>query len=106
MLSGTNSQEDTAHFNDRKYKITIDNDLKQLYREVELPRDMLDIEKELKKCGEKPLTDTVKRRAAAQKMDGAASKSKTRKKKRGLRSNSRVTNFHLPELFKNLQYDL
>nr|TKV97911.1 hypothetical protein SEVIR_9G525400v2 [Setaria viridis] len=93
--------EDTAHFNDRRFRITIDNDLKQLYREIELPRDMLDIEKELKKGGEKPLTDTVNRRALAQ-IHGAASKSKARKKQRGITSKTRITNYHLPELFKNL----
>ncbi|RCV46300.1 hypothetical protein SETIT_9G520600v2 [Setaria italica] len=100
-LSGTNSQEDTAHFHDRRFRITIDNDLKQLYREIELPRDMLDIEKELKKSGEKPLTDTVNRRALAQ-IHGAASKSKARKKQRGITTKTRITNYHLPELFKNL----
>lgn len=62
---------------------------------------MLDIEKELKKGGEKPLTDTVNRRALAQ-IHGAASKSKARKKQRGITSKTRITNYHLPELFKNL----
>ncbi|CAL4912856.1 unnamed protein product [Urochloa decumbens] len=101
-LSGSNSQEDTAYFNgEPRFRITIDNDLKKLYREIELPRDMLDIEKELKKSGEKPLTDTAERRALAQ-MHGAASKSKARKKQRGIRKNARLTNHYLPELFENM----
>ncbi|CAN6302095.1 unnamed protein product [Urochloa humidicola] len=101
-LSGTNSQEDTAYFNgEPRVRLTIDNELKKLYREIELPRDMLDIEKELKKSGEKPLTDTAKRRALAQK-HGAASKSKSRKKQRGITKNTRLTNHYLPELFENM----
>ncbi|CAN6296325.1 unnamed protein product [Urochloa humidicola] len=101
-LSGTNPQEDTAYFNgEPRVRLTIDNDLKKLYREIELPRDMLDIEKELKKSGEKPLTDTAKRRALAQK-HGTASKSKSRKKQRGITKNTRLTNHYLPELFENL----
>ncbi|OEL26150.1 hypothetical protein BAE44_0012829 [Dichanthelium oligosanthes] len=101
-LSGTHSQEDTAHRNEPpRWRITVDNDLKQLYREVELPRDMLDIEKELKKIGEKPLTDTAKRRALAE-ISGAASKSKARKKQRGITSKAKLTNRHLPELFEDL----
>ena len=81
----------------------MDSDLKQLFRGTELPRDMLDIEKELKKIGEKPLTDTAKRRALAE-ISGAASKSKSkaRKKQRGITSRTRLTNRHLPELFENL----
>ena len=43
----------------------MDSDLKQLFRGTELPRDMLDIEKELKKIGEKPLTDTAREAARA-----------------------------------------
>jgi len=102
-LSGTNSQEDTAHFNDPRFRITVDSDLNQLFRGTELPRDMLDIEQELKKIGETPLTDTAKRRALAE-ISGAASKSKSkaRKKQRGITSRIRLTNRHLPELFENL----
>jgi transcription initiation factor TFIIE subunit beta len=51
----------------------VDIDLKQLFWGIELPRDMLDIEKELKKIGEKPSTDTAKRRALAE-ISGAASR--------------------------------
>ena len=70
-LSSANSQGDMAYFNDPKFKITVDNDLKELFQKTELPRDMLDIEKELKKSGEKPMTNTTKRRALAQILDAA-----------------------------------
>lgn len=100
-LSGTNSQEDTVYFNEPQYWITVDNDLKELYRKVDLPRDMLDIEKELKKIGEKPWTDTAKRTALAQ-IHGAASKAKARKKQRGTRRIKKLTNHHLPELFEQM----
>ncbi|KAF8718198.1 hypothetical protein HU200_025689 [Digitaria exilis] len=100
-LTGTNSQEDTVYFNEPQYWITVDNDLKELYRKVDLPRDMLDIEKELKKIGEKPWTDTAKRTALAQ-IHGAASKAKARKKQRGTRRIKKLTNHHLPELFEQM----
>ncbi|XP_066357468.1 uncharacterized protein [Miscanthus floridulus] len=101
-LSSANSQGDMAYFNDPKYKITVDNDLKELFQKTELPRDMLDIEKELKKSGEKPMTNTTKRRALAQILD-AAPKTKpkgSKKKQRRLTGKSKgITNIHMPELF-------
>ncbi|KAJ1298563.1 hypothetical protein BS78_01G462900 [Paspalum vaginatum] len=99
-LSGTDSQEDMVYFNDPRWRITVDDDLKQQFRDIELPRDMLDIEKELKKSGEKPFTDTAKRRALAQMTGAVAPKAKGKKKQRRLTSRSRgITNHHLPELF-------
>ncbi|GJN08910.1 hypothetical protein PR202_ga26870 [Eleusine coracana subsp. coracana] len=59
-LSGTDSQEGVVYYNDSRSKIMLDKDLKDLYKKVQLPRDMLDIEKELHKAGEKALTDTAK----------------------------------------------
>lgn len=92
-----------AYFNDPKYKITVDNDLKELYKKTEFPRDMLDIEKELKKSGEKPMTNTAKRRALAQILDAAPKhKGIKKKRERHLTSKSRgITNVHVPELFDN-----
>lgn len=99
-LSSTDSQEDMAYFNDPRYKITVDNDLKDLFRKTELPRDMLDIEKELKKSGEKPVTNTTKRRALAQIAAPKPKKSNGSKKQRRLTGKSRgITNIHMPELF-------
>ncbi|KAL6660205.1 hypothetical protein ACP70R_002327 [Stipagrostis hirtigluma subsp. patula] len=100
-LSCTDSQEGIMYPNDPRSKCRFDDDLKQLYREIELPRDMLDIEKELRKIGEKPATDTAKRRAAAQIL-GAPPKPKSKKKQRGITSRTKLTNSHLPELFQNL----
>uniref|UniRef100_A0A0A9AH11 Uncharacterized protein n=1 Tax=Arundo donax TaxID=35708 RepID=A0A0A9AH11_ARUDO len=88
--------------NDPRSKIKVDHDLKQLYREIELPRDMLDIEKELRKIGEPPATNTAKRRAWAQ-IHGAPPKPKAKKKQRGISRRTKLTNCHLPELFENMK---
>ncbi|KAK6947752.1 TFA2, Winged helix domain 2 [Dillenia turbinata] len=99
LLSNFDSQEDIAYPNDPKVKIKVDDDLKQLFREIELPRDMIDIEKDLQKNGMKPATNTAKRRAAAQ-VQGVPSKPKTKKKKHGISKRTKLTNAHLPELFQ------
>jgi transcription initiation factor TFIIE subunit beta len=95
------SQEDMVYPNDPKAKIKIDDDLKELFRGIELPRDMVDIEKELQKNGMKPMTDTTKRRAAAQ-IHGVKPKAKPKKKQRGMTKRTKLTNAHLPELFQHL----
>lgn len=87
--------------NDPKSKIKVDDDLKQLFREIDLPRDMVDVEKELQKNGFKPMTNTAKRRAAAQ-IDGVKPKPKAKKKQKEITKRTKLTNAHLPELFKNL----
>uniref|UniRef100_A0ACD5TV57 Uncharacterized protein n=3 Tax=Avena sativa TaxID=4498 RepID=A0ACD5TV57_AVESA len=97
-LSSMDSQEDIAYPNDPKSKIKLDADLKQLYREIELPRDMIDIEKELLKNGHKPATDTTKRRAAAQ-INGQPKKPKAKKKQKEITKRTKLTNAHMPELF-------
>ncbi|KAI6702153.1 hypothetical protein NL676_011289 [Syzygium grande] len=66
LLSNFDSQEDIAYPNDPKVPIKVDDDLKQLFRSIELPRDMIDIEKDLQKNGMKPSTNTTQRRLAAQ----------------------------------------
>jgi transcription initiation factor TFIIE subunit beta len=95
------SQEDIVYPNDPKSKIKVDDDLKQLFREIDLPRDMVDVEKELQKNGFKPMTNTAKRRAAAQ-IDGVKPKPKAKKKQKEITKRTKLTNAHLPELFKNL----
>lgn len=82
-------------------KIKVDDELKQLFRGIELPRDMLDIEKELQKNGMRPATNTAKRRAAQQ-VQGVSSKPKQKKKKHEINKRTKLTNVHLPELFQNL----
>ncbi|OIT00849.1 PREDICTED: uncharacterized protein LOC109229270 [Nicotiana attenuata] len=99
LLSNFDSQEDIAFPNDPRVPIKVDDDLKQLFRGIELPRDMLDIEKDLQKNGMKPATNTAKRRAMAQ-VHGIVQKPKTKKKKHEISKRTKLTNAHLPELFK------
>lgn len=100
-MSNFDSQEDIAYPNDPRVPIKVDDDLKQLFREIELPRDMLDIEKDLAKTGMKPATNTAQRRAAAQ-VQGISTKAKPKKKKHEISKRTKLTNAHLPELFQNL----
>ncbi|XP_031099081.1 uncharacterized protein LOC116025604 [Ipomoea triloba] len=103
LLSNFDSQEDIAYPNDPKVRTNkVDEDIKQLFLEIELPRDMLDIEKDLLKNGMKPATNTAKRRAMAQ-VHGMANKPKTKKKKHEISKRTKLTNAHLPELFANLK---
>ncbi|CAL9152603.1 unnamed protein product [Musa hybrid cultivar] len=99
LLSNMDSQEDIVYTNDPKVMIKVDDDIKQHFREMELPRDMVDIEKELQKNGMKPATNTAKRRVMAQ-FHGITSKPKP-KKKREITKRTKLTNAHLPELFQN-----
>ncbi|XP_057421701.1 uncharacterized protein LOC130715599 [Lotus japonicus] len=102
LLSNFDSHdEDIAYPNDPKVHIKVDDDLKQLFRSIELPQDMIDIEKDLQKNGMKPATNTAKRRSAAE-IQGIPSKSKPKKKKREISKRTKLTNTHLPELFQNL----
>ncbi|KAM6567145.1 hypothetical protein CsatA_026273 [Cannabis sativa] len=102
LLSNLDSQEDIAYPNDPRVPIKVDDDLKLLFRGIELPRDMLDIEKDLQKNGMKPATNTAKRRAQAQ-VQGVTPKNKTKKKKHEISKRTKLTNAHLPELFQNLK---
>ncbi|KAL9328690.1 hypothetical protein ACSQ67_003693 [Phaseolus vulgaris] len=101
LLSNFDSQEDIAYPNDPKVPMKVDDDLKQLFRGIELPRDMIDIERDLQKNGMKPATNTAKRRSAAQ-MEGISTKPKPKKKKNEITKRTKLTNAHLPELFQNL----
>ncbi|KAG8374897.1 hypothetical protein BUALT_Bualt10G0043400 [Buddleja alternifolia] len=101
LLSNFDSQEDIAYPNDPRAVIKVDDDLKHLFRGIELPRDMLDIERDLQKNGMKPATNTAKRRAMAQ-VHGIPPKPKSKKKKNEISKRTKLTNAHLPELFQNL----
>ncbi|KAM2778558.1 hypothetical protein COP1_013931 [Malus domestica] len=70
------------------------------FRAIELPHDMIEIEKELQKNGMKPATDTAKRRALAE-TQGIPNKSSKPKAKK-TRKRTKITNLHLPELFQDL----
>eukprot|EP01018_Ginkgo_biloba_P028755 Gb_04966 [translate_table: standard] len=99
LLSNYDSQEDIVYPNDPRVKIKVDDDVKQLFREIELPKDMVDIEKDLQKNGMKPATNTAKRKAAAQ-VQGAQSKQKPKKKREFINKRTKLTNVHVPEIFK------
>ncbi|CAL9084961.1 unnamed protein product [Musa textilis] len=99
LMSNMDSQEHIVYPNDPKVMIKVDDDLKQHFREIELPRDMVDIEKDLQKNGMKPATNTAKRRVLAL-FHGITSKPKP-KKKRQITKRTKLTNAHLPELFQS-----
>ena len=102
LLSNLDSQEDTVYPNDpRVGVIKVDEDLKLLFRGIELPRDMVDIERELQKNGMRPATNTARRRAMAQ-VHGIPPPMLKPKKKREISKRTKLTNAHLPELFRNL----
>jgi transcription initiation factor TFIIE subunit beta len=97
LLSG---EQDIVFPNDPKSRVELDTELKKLFYEIKLPKDMLDIEKDLRRNGEKPVTDTAKRRAAAEIFGKPSKHKKARKKQRGLTSRTRITNVHLPGLLE------
>ncbi|KAK2631093.1 hypothetical protein EUGRSUZ_L03418 [Eucalyptus grandis] len=94
--------QDIAYPNDPKVPIKVDDDLKQLFRSIELPRDMIDIENDLQKSTMKASTNTMQRRLAAQ-IHGISQKPKLKKKKHEISKRTKLTNVHLPELFENLR---
>nr|XP_043620623.1 general transcription factor IIE subunit 2 [Erigeron canadensis]XP_043620624.1 general transcription factor IIE subunit 2 [Erigeron canadensis] len=102
LLSNFDSQEDIAYPNDPRVPIKVDDELKQLFRAIELPRDMLDIERDLQKNGMKPATNTAKRRVMAQNGNISHQPKQKKKKKTEISKRTKLTNAHLPELFKNL----
>lgn len=79
----------------------IDDDLKQLIRGIEMPREFMDVERELQKAGMKPATNSARREAMAGVPRSQISK--PQKKKRRESKRTKYTNAHLPELFKNIQ---
>ena len=102
LLSCFDTKEDIAYPNDPKVSIKVDDELKQLFCASELPRDMIDVENYLQKNGNKPVTNTAKRRAISQVHD-IPFKPKTKKRKqRGITKKTKLTNAHLPELFQIL----
>ncbi|KAK9994983.1 hypothetical protein SO802_024686 [Lithocarpus litseifolius] len=101
LLSNFDSQEDIAYPNDPRVPIKVDDDLKQLFLGIELPRDMIDIERDLQKNGMKPATNTAQRRASTE-VQGMSSKPKPKKKKHEITKRTKLTNAHLPELFRHL----
>lgn len=74
----------------------VEEDLKQLIRGIELPREFMDVERELQKAGMKPATNSARREAMA----GVPRSQipKPQKKKRRESKRTKYTNAHLPEL--------
>ncbi|XP_037410761.1 uncharacterized protein LOC119274206 [Triticum dicoccoides] len=83
---------------DPRARMEVDAELKKLFHDIKLPREMIDIEKELRKNGERSATDTVKRRAAEQLHGRHPKPKKAKKKSRGITSRTKLTNVHLPWL--------
>ncbi|KAJ4815466.1 Transcription initiation factor IIE subunit beta [Rhynchospora pubera] len=100
LLSNMDSQEDIVYPNDPKALLKTDDDVKQLFRGTDLPRDFVDLEKELVKMGMKPATKTAERRAAAQVLGVPLSKPKPKKRSEKFNRRSKLTNAHMPELFQ------
>ncbi|KAF9602606.1 hypothetical protein IFM89_030212 [Coptis chinensis] len=102
-LLNLDSQSGIVYPDDPKVQIAVDDDLMLLFQGIELPRDMIDIEKDLQKNGMRPATNTARRRAIGE-VHGIASKPKPKpkKKKQGLSKRTKLTNAHLPELFQIL----
>ncbi|ESQ55330.1 hypothetical protein EUTSA_v10026795mg [Eutrema salsugineum] len=101
----SNSQEEIAYPNDFKCDIKVDDEFKAMFRDMEVPDDFLEVEKELRKNGFKPATDTAARRAAEEKHGVLMTKlkDKKKKKKQEISKRTKLTNEHLvldhPELF-------
>ncbi|PRQ33734.1 putative transcription factor TFIIE beta subunit, DNA-binding domain-containing protein [Rosa chinensis] len=103
LLSSFNAQEDIAYPNDPKLpRIKVDDALKKCFRKIELPSNMVDIEKYLEKNGMKPATDSARRSVMVQSLVGSSNcKEKKKKKKPEISKRTKLTNAHLPELFEN-----
>ncbi|GJZ75936.1 general transcription factor IIE subunit 2-like protein, partial [Tanacetum coccineum] len=79
----------------------VDDGLKQLYHETDLPRGMLDVERELRKIGMKPATNMAKRNKMAENCH-ILSKTKPKEKKKVICKRAKLTNSHLEDLLRAL----
>ncbi|KAH7656539.1 Transcription initiation factor IIE beta subunit protein, partial [Dioscorea alata] len=100
ILTNMDSKEDIAYPNNLKVMMTVDDDLKQMFRGIELPKDMVDIEKELQMAGMKPATNSTQRCATAQVL--SKNTQPKPRKRRQLNRRTKLTNVHLPELFQDI----
>lgn len=101
LLMNSDSQEDIVYPNDPKVQIKVDDDIKELIRSIEKPREFVDVERELQKAGMKPATNTARRKAVSG-LQGSQQKKPKPKKHRDFKR-TKLTNAHLPELFQTLQ---
>ncbi|KAI5063757.1 hypothetical protein GOP47_0022304 [Adiantum capillus-veneris] len=101
LILNNDSQQDVVYPNDPKVQIKVDDDVKQLIRSIETPREFVDVERELQKAGMKPATNTARRKAVAS-VQGLQPKKPKVKKQRNITKRTKLTNAHMPELFQNL----
>eukprot|EP00250_Pteridium_aquilinum_P018276 c24017_g1_i1 orf=491-1348(-) len=101
LILNNDSQQDVVYPNDPKVQIKVDDDVKQLIRSIEKPREFMDVERELQKAGMKPATNTARRKAVAG-VQGVQPKKPKAKKQRNITKRTKLTNAHMPELFQNL----
>eukprot|EP00897_Mesotaenium_endlicherianum_P009583 jgi/Mesen1/8653/ME000502S08009 len=101
VLENRESKDVILYPNDPKVVIHVDDDVKQLFLGVELPREFTDLEKTLEKAGMTPTTNIIRRRLQA----GLShvQKPSQKQKKRRESKRTKYTNSHLPELFQNIQ---
>ncbi|CAH1448336.1 unnamed protein product [Lactuca virosa] len=102
LLSNPDSKEDIAYSNDPQVPFKVDDELKHLFRGIELPHDILEIELDLQKNGMKPATNAANRRVMAQNGNICNKPKQKKKKKVEINKCTKLTNTHLPELFRNL----
>lgn len=81
----------------------MDDELKDLFKSIELPSDMLDIERDLQKNGMKPATNTAVRKLMDQNVSTLNRPEQKKKNKSWkISKKTKVTNAHLPELIEKL----
>ncbi|CAI9292606.1 unnamed protein product [Lactuca saligna] len=102
LLSNPDLKEDIAYPNDPQVPFKVDDELKILFRAIELPHDMLEIELDLQKNGMKPATNAAMRRVMAQNGNICNKPKEKKKKKAKISKCTKPTNAHLRELFRNL----
>eukprot|EP00850_Spirogloea_muscicola_P009360 SM000052S17752 [mRNA] locus=s52:577593:579071:+ [translate_table: standard] len=101
-ITNTDNNEEVVYPNDPKLMgFKVEDDLKQLLRSIELPREFVDVERELIKAGIKPVSDPARRQMmAAVRMQQPKPKQKQRK----MTARMKVTNAHMPELFNDVHF--
>nr|XP_043613613.1 general transcription factor IIE subunit 2-like [Erigeron canadensis]XP_043613614.1 general transcription factor IIE subunit 2-like [Erigeron canadensis] len=107
LLSNLDSRQEIAYPNNcEKDIIKVHDELKKLFRGIELPQDMEGIVEDLEKHRIKPMTNIKKRREMAQNCNVSKTKTeKIKKKKTGISKRTKLTNTHLPELIDRLKQE-
>ncbi|GBG61434.1 hypothetical protein CBR_g21779 [Chara braunii] len=101
LIQNSDSQKDIIYPNDPRIVIQVDEEIKQLVRSIEMPREFVTIERELEKIGSRPISNSLQRQAILGVPRHLQQKPKPRKKRENKRM--KYTNFHLPELFRSIK---